>query len=232
MKYLEDAYVREFEATVTNVTDDGAILSHTYFYPVGGGQPHDEGTLVHDGKEYPVTMVRKTENGILHEVPAGLKVGDKIQGVIHWDRRYNLMRAHTAAHVLSSVIHRKTGALITGNQLSEGKIRVDYSLENFDPEAFIRSVAEANEELQKGHPVTGKTIPRSEAESMPLLSKLAAGLPKHIKEVRIVTIGDIDEQACAGTHVRSTKEIGSLSFLKSENKGKKNRRVHVSVENL
>ena len=134
--YMNDSYKKEFEATVTAVTDDKFIvLSETAFYPQGGGQPCDTGKFIFNDKEYAVLFVGKFNGQISHEVDKpGLQVGDKIRGVLDWKKRYNHMRAHTASHVISAVFHEDFGAKITGNQLSEEKIRIDFNLENFDRE--------------------------------------------------------------------------------------------------
>jgi misacylated tRNA(Ala) deacylase len=233
MKHLEDSYVKEFEASVDDVGDGKHILlNQTYFYPASGGQPSDEGVLTRksDDREFKVLSVRKSEAGILHEVSeAGLAPGDEVLCSIDWARRHKLMRSHTAAHVVSEVIHRGTGALITGNQLELDKVRIDFSLEPFDPAAFSKYIEEANGIIAHCIPVETRIVPRSEVEHLPFLSKLANGLPQHITDVRIVEIPGFDVQGCGGTHVKNTAEIGRLAFLRAENKGKQNRRVYFEV---
>src|SRR3989344_9127228 len=134
--YMNDSYLKEFEAVVESVKDDKfVVLDKTAFYPTGGGQPHDTGMMVCNGEEYPVVFVGKFSGQISHEVSkAGLKQGDKVTGRINWERRYKLMRMHTAAHLLSAIFHSKLGALITGNQKDVEKSRMDFDLENFDRE--------------------------------------------------------------------------------------------------
>src|SRR3989344_34185 len=123
--YLKDHYLKEFEATVTKVEGNFIILDKTLFYPNSGGQPHDTGKLIKDNQVFNVIFVKKLSQDISHEVDKpGLKQGDKVKGVIDWERRYKLMKAHTSAHIVSEIIHRNTGALITGNQLDIDKIRI------------------------------------------------------------------------------------------------------------
>jgi len=233
MRHLEDSYKTAFDAVVEEVKDGrGVVLSHTYFYPVSGGQPTDTGTITRKGdeREFKVINVKKSEGVIVHEVDnEGLSAGDEVRCTIDWERRHRLMRAHTAAHIVSEIIHRHTGAMITGNQLELDKIRIDFSLEQFDPNAFVEYIGEANKIIGQGLPVTGELLSREEAMRIPTVSKLAGGLPEHITEVRVVTIEGFDQQACGGTHVKNTAEIGSLEFLRAENKGQKNRRVYFGL---
>jgi misacylated tRNA(Ala) deacylase len=230
MRHLEDSYKTEFDAVVQEVKDDkGVVLNHTYFYPVSGGQPTDTGIINRkgDGREFKVLTVKKSEGVIVHLVDnEDLSAGDEVRCIIDWERRHRLMRAHTAAHIVSEIIHRHTGAMITGNQLELDKIRIDFSLEQFDPNAFVEYIGEANKIIGQGLPVTGELLSREEAMRIPTVSKLAGGLPEHITEVRVVTIEGFDQQACGGTHVKNTAAIGRLEFLKAENKGQKNRRVY------
>lgn len=229
--YLEDSYLKEFEATVLSVKDGKyVILDKTCFYPNSGGQPHDIGSLIKDGKEFNVVFVGKFSGKISHEVDKeGLKEGDKVKGIIDWDRRYKHMRSHTSAHIVSTVIHKETGALITGNQLAEDKIRVDFNLDDFDRDAFQKYLDMANEVIQKELDVRSYVLDREEAMKIDAVFKLAKGFPEDIKKIRIVEIGDFDKQADGGTHVKNTKEIGKLELIKLENKGKNNRRMYYKL---
>lgn len=226
--YMTDSYCREFEATVASVADGRyVVLDRSAFYPQGGGQPSDTGVLLCNTEEYPIVSVRKTNGMAGHETPKpGLKAGDRVLGKINWERRYALMRMHTAAHLLAAIIHTKTGALITGNQLDVGKSRIDFSLEQFDQEKFREYVAMANELIRKDLPVSVSFMPRDEALKMPGMVKLAGALPPSVQELRIVSIEGVDTQADGGTHVKSLKEIGTIELLKMENKGKDNRRMY------
>ena len=229
--YLEDAYIKEFEAEVISVKDDKyVVLDKTYFYAKGGGQPHDTGKLTKDGEEFNVVYVGKFDGKISHEVDKpGLKQGDKVKGILDWDRRYKLMRSHTSAHVVSAVFSKKVNALITGNQLALDKIRIDFNIEDFDRDLIDECFKESNELIEKDLEVRHYVLPREEAVKIPAVFKLAKGFPESIKEIRIVEIGDFDKQADGGTHVKSLKEVGKLEFLKAENKGANNRRVYYKL---
>jgi len=225
--------MKEFEATVLSVNENFIELDKTAFYPLGGGQPNDTGKLIVNEKEYIVNNVIKRDGKVYHEISnfdGGIKVNDKVKGVIDWDRRYLFMRYHTAAHVISSVIHKKTGAFITGNKITEEKTRIDFNLPNFDKEKLKEWEREANEFISKGHEVKTYILPREEAFKIPDLVKLKKLLPESIKNVRIVDIGDIDIQACGGTPVKNIKEIGGIEIFKTENKGKKNRRIYFRLK--
>lgn len=229
--YLEDSYLQECEATITKVTDDKYIvLDKTVFYPNSGGQPHDTGTIKKGEETYNVIFTGKFSGDVSHEVDKqGLKEGDKVTAIIDWERRYAHMKCHTAAHILSELIHKETGALITGNQLGIEKCRIDFSLDDFHPEKMKEYIDEANEVIQRDLPVTVAFKSRQEAMQLPQLSKLAKGLPESLQTIRIVAIGDFDVQGDGGTHVKSTKEIGKLEFIKCQNKGKNNRRLYFRV---
>jgi misacylated tRNA(Ala) deacylase len=230
--YMKDSYLKEFEATVSKVTDGKfVVLDQTAFYPNSGGQPYDTGKLtrISDGAVFSVVYVGKFGGDISHEVTSGgaeIKEGDVVRCEVDWERRYRLMRYHTAAHIISGLIHEKTGAMITGNQLDLGKSRIDFSLEDYDPSQFGGFIKEASDRAAAGAEVTATFISREDAEKEETLSKLAKGLPPGIKEIRIVEIQGIDRQADGGTHVKNTKEIGAIELIKCENKGKNNRRVY------
>jgi len=230
--YLHDSYLRENEATVTEAFDKYVVLDKTCFYPQGGGQPGDTGTLTSNEKIYTVTNTLKREGKILHELTEpGLAAGDQVRASIDWERRYKLMRYHTAAHILSAVVHDHAGALITGNQISTEKLRIDFSLDDYNPEQMQHYVDEANRLIAKHVDVYTRFLPREEALQLPGVVKLAGALPPNIPELRIVTIGSgddqMDEQADGGTHVKNTREIGALKLAGLDNKGKNNRRITV-----
>ena len=229
--YYQDAYLKVFDAVVEEVIDEHYILlNHTAFYPQGGGQPSDIGILIRDGETFIVEHVKKENGKIVHEVTKhGLEKGDSVKGQINWEKRHKLMKMHTAAHVVSAVMHLKTGALITGNQLGEELTRIDFSLENFDREKIQNYVDESNRFVQKDLPVKSYFITKKEAENIEQLSKLAKGLPEHLKDIRIVEIEGLDKQGDGGTHVKSLKEVGEIVLEKIENKGSKNRRLYFSL---
>ncbi|MFH1668878.1 MAG: alanyl-tRNA editing protein, partial [Candidatus Woesearchaeota archaeon] len=171
--YLKDSYKKEFESTVTKVDGKDIILDKTIFYPSSGGQPGDIGALVVDGKEYQVISTKKSGPDIVHEVDAqGIKPGDTATSLIDWSRRYRFMRGHTACHILSFIVHEKTGALITGNQIAEDKCRIDFDLENFDKEQMNRFESKTNDIISEGVDVDTKFLPREEALQIPSVMKL------------------------------------------------------------
>lgn len=228
---MDDSYLREFEATVVSVKDGKfVVLDQTAFYAQGGGQPHDTGIIKRGDDEFNVVFVGKFNGEISHEVDkAGLKEGDKVKGFIDWNRRYSLMKSHTAAHIISGILNKETGALISGNQLKEGQIRIDFDLESFDRDEFQKYIDLANEAINQDIEVSSYYLNRNDAMKIPGIVKLAGALPPSIDTLRIVEIGDVDLSADGGTHVKSTKEVGEISFLKYESKGKNNRRVYLKI---
>ncbi|MFA4983068.1 MAG: alanyl-tRNA editing protein AlaXM [Candidatus Micrarchaeia archaeon] len=230
--YLNDSCLQECAANVVFVKDGKFIeLDRTVFYPRGGGQPTDIGKLTRGGEEFPVVSVSKSEGRILHEVSReGLIAGDEVECRIDWQRRHRLMRMHTAGHILSAIMFKSRGILITGNQIDADKTRFDFSMENFDKAAFQSLVDEANAAIARNLEVSVSYLPREEAMKLPGAVKLASALPPEVKELRMVKIGDVDFQADGGTHVKNTSEIGKIIFVGAENKGKANRRIYFSLE--
>ena len=237
--YLEDAYLKEWEAQVIEISGEGeksgkfVVLDQTAFYPNGGGQPYDMGKIirVNDNSEFNVIYTGKFEGKISHEVDKeGLKTGDKVKCSLNWERRYRLMRMHTAAHILSPIINTQTQALITGNQLDVEKSRVDFDLEDFNKDVFKDYIKSANEIVSWNLPIKSYYISQDQLANDKSLCKLAKGLPQNLKEIRIVEIESFDKQADGGTHVKNTGEIGKMVFLDAENKGAKRRRVYFSLE--
>jgi len=230
--YMDDAYIKEFEAVVTSVKDGKfVVLDKTAFYPTGGGQPHDTGIFICNGEEYPVAYTGKFCGQISHEVSkAGLKMGDKVIGKIDWDRRYRFMRMHTAAHLLIAIFNKKSNVLITGNQIDVDKTRIDFNMGNFDREKIMYYIETANEVIKQDIPVKAYYLLREEAMKIPGVVKLAGTLPPEVSKLRIVEISGVDVQADGGTHVKSLSEIGTIEFVKAENKGKDNRRVYYALK--
>ncbi|MBI2657680.1 alanyl-tRNA editing protein [Candidatus Woesearchaeota archaeon] len=230
--YMDDSYLKEFEAVVQSVKDDKfVVLDRTAFYPQGGGQPYDTGVLIMGNEEFPVVAVRKMDGQISHEVSvSGLKAGDKVTGKIDWERRYTFMKMHTAAHLLSAVMHTQDKVLITGNQIDLEKTRVDYNMAEFDQEKIKQYIEKVNKIIEQDLPVNVSYMDREEAMKIPGMVKLAGTLPPNVTTLRIVEIPGVDMQADGGTHVNSLKEIGKVEFVRAENKGKDNRRVYYTVK--
>ncbi len=225
--YIQDSYIKSFDTKVAAVEGDGVILEQTAFYPQSGGQPSDLGSLFRDGEEF--SVLRVDPSGPIHILDrAGLSPGDSVSGIIDWDRRYRFMRSHTACHILSAVIFRETGAKITGNQIDLGRSRVDFSLEAFDKSKIASYVDQANRIISEDHAVQVSLLPKSKAMEIHDLVRLAMEVPDR-EEIRVIEIEGVDRQACGGTHVCRTGEIGGIKLVKAENKGKSNRRVYFEL---
>jgi len=241
-RYFTDAYCKELTTTITSVKDGRFVtLADTIFYPHGGGQPHDTGTITtDDATAYPVIFVRKSDDTISHEVDPQsrppLTAGQSVTCHLDWQRRHILMRMHTASHILSALILRETGALITGNQLGEDKTRIDFSIDQFNRNLLNSFEHKTNAIIRKDLPVEITFTTRETLEQDPRLVRLAKGFPEHIKEVRIVAIGQgddqVDVQADGGTHVRSTREVGAIRIIDLQNKGKDRRRIYFELKDL
>jgi len=229
--FLEDSYLREAPSKVVAVKDGKYVtLDQTIFYPKGGGQPHDTGKILKGSEVYQVVYVGKLSGEISHEVDRpGLQQGDTVRCVLDWDRRYKLMRSHTAAHVLAALLNKGTGALITGNQLEEDHVRFDYNLERFEKSLLEMYLSKANELFGKDIPVKGYELPREEALKIPGVVKMAEAFPPDLPVLRIVEIVGLDRQADGGTHVKNLEEIGKVDLVKTENKGKNNRRIYFKL---
>lgn len=230
--YMDDMYLKEFEATVESVKDDKyIILDKTVFYPISGGVANDTGVLIKDGEKFPVVYAGKFNNAISHEVSKpGLKPGDKVIGRIDWKRRHKLMRLHTTAHLLAAIMHNKAKALITGGQIEPDKARMDFSLENFDRAQIDEYMQLANKLIETDAKIKVSYMKREEALKIPDMVKLANKMPPDVETLRIVEIENIDRQADGGCHVSSLKEIGRIELVKIENKGKDNRRLYYMVQ--
>jgi misacylated tRNA(Ala) deacylase len=230
--FLVDSYLRETKATVTSVKDGKYVtLNQTIFYPKGGGQPYDTGELVKGNETYKVIYVGKFSGEISHEVDhKGLQIGDEVKCDLNWKRRYKLMRSHTTAHVLASLLNKGTGALITGNQLEEDHVRFDFSLEKFDRELLEEYLAKSNKLFGTDVPVKWYELPKEEAMKIPGVVKMAGAFPPNLPSLRIVEIVGVDKQADGGTHVRNLREIGKVELIKTENKGKNNRRIYFRLD--
>jgi len=229
--YMEDSYLKECDSKVASVKDGKFIvLDQTIFYPKGGGQPWDTGKIIKGDETYNVVYVGKFAGEISHEVDrTGLREGDSIRCILDWERRYKLMRSHTAAHVFASLLCTGTGALVTGNQLEEDKVRFDFSLESFSREILDQYLEKANQLFKKNIAVRWYELPREEALKIPGVIKMAEAFPPDIAYLRIVEVYGVDRQADGGTHVRDLREVGQIELLKAENKGKYNRRVYFTL---
>jgi len=228
---MNDSYLKYFEATVVETIGDNVVLDKTAFHPRGGGLPEDTGALIKEGREFRVVQVVSKGEKVLHNAPGHeLKPGDTVRGVLDWDKRYMIMRMHTAIHALAAVFNRRTGALITGNQVNTDRSRLDMSLEKMDRALIDDVFKETNRELASGRIVKIYYLPRDEALKIPGVVKLAEAAPPKVEKLRIVEIEGLDIQADGGPHVANTREVGELILLKVENKGKNNRRVYFTLK--
>jgi Ser-tRNA(Ala) deacylase AlaX len=225
--FWEDAYLKEFTAIVVKSEGPSVMLDQTCFNPRGGGLVSDLGTI--EGK--PISEAIKMGDDIVHSFsePPSFAVGQAVRGVLDWSRRYKVMRMHTATHILSNVVNSETGALITGNSVAPDESRVDFSLELFDRGRMEEYIQKVNAVIARDLPIRTYFLKREEALSMPGMVKLAQATPPEAAELRIVEIGDFDRQADGGVHVSRTSEIGTVQFLRADNKGKSNRRVYFTV---
>jgi misacylated tRNA(Ala) deacylase len=232
--YQTDSYLQEFPAVVTELrTEENAIvLDKTAFYPGGGGQPGDTGILTGTGLgELTVSRVRKDGDYVLHVLEGPLPaVGTVVQGRIDWGHRYQLMRTHTALHILCGVVFRDYGALVTGGNMEPLKGRMDFEFETLRGELVSAIEAAVNREVAAGREVRVKILPREEAFQIPDLIRTKINLlPEGIQEVRTVEIVGLDLQADGGTHVRNTSEIGQIRVLDYKSKGAINKRIYIEV---
>jgi misacylated tRNA(Ala) deacylase len=232
--FLNDAYVSEFDATVTEVTGDGGVaLDRTAFYIGGGGQPCDVGMLVDpSGIEFKVAKVARAGGSIVHTIDGSARpaVGTAVRGVIDWERRYRLMRTHTALHILCGVVWRDYGALVTGGDMQPGRARMDFELENMSAEFADEVEARINAEVAAGRDIGVGFLSRHEADAHPDLIRTKINLlPPAITEVRTIDIQGLDLQADSGTHVRNTSEVGRIEVVGHESKGRINKRLRIAL---
>ncbi len=228
-----DAYVAAAEGSVVGVEEDGLYLSRSVFYARGGGQPGDVGTIRWDGGEVEVVDTIRREGRPFHVVVPGSAMpepGSAVEGEIDWERRYLTMRTHTALHALSGVIFRDFGAKVTGGNMTPGEARMDFELESMSVELGLDVERRLNAELVKGYPTEVVYLARAEALKDPDLIRTKVNLiPEWVDEIRVVDIVGLDRQADGGTHVASTLEVGRVEVVKTESKGRENKRMRIRV---
>jgi misacylated tRNA(Ala) deacylase len=231
--YLSDASLREFSAMISEVVEGkGVVLDRTAFYPGGGGQPADLGVLVAGDETWHVTKIKRVNGRPVHfldrQPPA---VGTVVSGHIDWERRYQLMRTHTAMHILCGVIWRDYSASVTGGNMDPLKGRMDFEFETMHQD-LVAAIEEAvNREVEAARPVVVNTLPREEAFQIPDLIRTKINLlPEGISEVRTVELVGLDLQADGGTHVRNTNEVGPIRITNYKSKGKINKRIYLELE--
>ncbi len=235
--FQRDAYLQRFEATVLAVIDESraVVLDRTAFYPAGGGQPSDTGTLASAGGDgaWQVANVKKQGASVLHMIEGDgplPSAGDAVFGEIDWETRYRLMRTHTAMHALCGTIFRDYGALVTGGNMGAGKARMDFEMEEFNPDRVSEIERRVNEELARELDVRVQILPREVALQIPDLIRTKINLlPPGISEIRTVEIVALDLQADGGTHVANTREVGAIKIVGTRSKGKSNKRLEIVI---
>ena len=228
----ENSYMKYCDSTVVRASENEVVLDRTVFYPGGGGQPCDTGALYWDDGICNVTRVRRSGDDLIHEIKGDCPtVGTVVRVEIDWDKRYELMRTHTALHILCGVIWRDFGALVTGGNMTPLAARMDFELEHMSSEFAIQVEELINLEVYRERDIYVKNIPRKEALKIPDLIRMKVNkLPPTIAEVRIVDISGLDLQADGGTHVANTKEVGKISVVGHQSKGRINKRLRISLD--
>jgi len=229
--YLRDAEQRTFEGRVVAADGDRVQLDRTAFYVTGGGQPHDTGRLAWGGGAAQVAEVRKDGDAVWHRLEGAVPAADDVvHGEIDWDRRHALMRTHTALHVLCGVIWNEWSVPVTGGNMEPLSARMDFEFDPL-PEGFGPRIEDlVNAELDADRPIQVGFLPREEALADADLIRTKVNLiPESVAEIRVVDIVGLDKQADGGTHVRSTGEVGRIRVLKTESKGKGNKRIRIEV---
>lgn len=240
--YYKDAYQREFEGKITAVDKkDGRLrvsLDSTIFYPGGGGQPYDTGWLTVDYRRLAVSSTKKEGGRIWHTLDGKkgesvhIAPGKVVSGELDWDRRYLLMRTHTAMHILCGVVWRDYGASVTGGDMKPGSGRMDFEFEAMSADLVSAIEQKCAAEIAAARPVHTRIMPRDEAFKIPDLIRTKINLlPKQITEVRTVDLAGLDLQADGGTHTRNTSEVGAMRIVDYRSKGAINKRIYVEIGN-
>jgi misacylated tRNA(Ala) deacylase len=232
--YQNDCYIKEHESVVTKIFNDLIFFESTIFHPRSGGVENDRGYLILNDKKIEITevFIDKNFQDVAHRISTNIKIseGTKVKMVLDWERRYRLMRLHTAAHIISAIMYNKYNALVSGGNINQEYAYDDYTIENIDKEIFKKVIEEANEIVKKDLEVKIYWLKREEALKIPGIVKLANKVPPELEELRIVEIEGIDIQADGGPHVKRTSEIGEIVLMKFENKGKNRKRLYFTVK--
>ena len=227
-----DSYLSTAEGTVQEVLEGGVVLDRTPFYVRGGGQPGDTGVIRWHEGEISVTNTIRRGGKVVHLLsdPVLPEPGTPIESTIDWDRRYTIMRTHTALHALSGVVWKDYGAKVTGGDMKAGTARMDFELGGISREFGREVERRLNQELVKGYPAEVLWMARSEAVRDPDLIRTKVNLiPEWVQDIRVIDIVGLDRQADGGTHVRSTLEVGEVRVVKTESKGRANKRMRIAL---
>ncbi len=233
--FQTDSYIKEFEAEVKEINEKGVVFDRTAFVYKGGGLQSDTGIMeTSKGEKFIVKEVISEGGKILHKLspePTEQLIGENVKCIIDWESRYRQMRMHTALHSISGLLFRKYGAVVTGGNITPKKSRVDFEIDHLHKERVQEITKELEKIVEENHLISISFMERNEALKDPDLIRTKANLiPESVKIIRIVDIDEVDRQADGGVHVRSTKEIGTFIPLKSENRGKNNKRLYFTLE--
>ena len=234
--YQTDAYLKEFDAKITAVDPEthSIILDQSAFYPGGGGQPCDFGVILVAGQKFSVGKVKKQAEAVLHFIDGDFSLpvpGTSVHGIIDWDRRYKLMRTHTALHILCGTVFRDYGALVTGGDMEPLGGRMDFEFERMQAGLVHDIEAAVNLEIANARDLRVEILPRNEAFQIPDLIRTKINLlPEGISQIRTVEIIGLDLQADGGTHVKNTSEVGLVRVVDYKSKGAINKRIYISIE--
>ncbi|MGC8657254.1 MAG: alanyl-tRNA editing protein [Thermoplasmata archaeon] len=229
--YLDDSYMKECDAVVLKSGEDGIVLDRTVFYPEGGGQPSDTGIILHNGNMFRVDSVQKRDE-VYHHIAgqASINDGDSVKLTIDWEKRYMHMRYHTSLHIISGVVNNLYKVKITGNQIYADKARIDFNL-NDSAESVIEDIlSEANKIVKNDVKINIKYIRKEELRDD--MIRVKKELLPDLEIYRMIEIEGVDMQPDGGTHVKSSSEVGMISMMKRENKGKNNKRIYITLSKL
>ncbi len=223
--YLDEPYLKEFQASVISAMNNEIVLDRTAFYPEGGGQPSDTGKIINE-IEFNVIDVKKEGEFVIHKLDRNFTGSLQVKGEIDWNRRYGHMRHHTAVHIMSGVLFKKYNARITGSQIYSDKARMDV---NYDlkKEDLSNVEKEANDIVERNLNVNIKYIERNALTAD--LVRVKEDLIPDVDRIRVIEIEGFDMQADGGTHVKKTGEVGKIVISKYENKGKNNKRIYLNL---
>lgn len=230
LTYLEDSYLREFDASVVAQSSQAVGLDRTAFYPGGGGQPPDVGWLRWAGGEARVVDMKREGDVVWHILDGPVpQVSQSLHGALDWERRYAIMRYHSALHILVGAVYRLFGALVTGGAIHPDRARMDFSLEDLSKERVAAIEDETNRVIAEDRRILVRYVTHEEFERSDLIRLARDLVPRDLTRIRVVEIEGYDAQADGGTHVARTHEIGRLEIVKTENKGKANRRLEIRL---
>ena len=232
--FHKDSYLQSTNATVIKIVEDnGIVLDRTVFYPGGGGQPHDLGVISIGNKNVAVTKVQNVKGEVIHWVEDnhGITTGQSVTAEIDWDRRYTLMRTHTALHILCGVVWRDYKAQVTGGDMQPGTPRMELEFENMTAEFAEKIEDTINREVNDNRTIEVNFLTREQANQVPDLIRTKINLlPEAISEIRTIDISGLDLQADGGTHVKNTSEVGFIKVTGHESKGRINKRLRIALD--